>query len=58
LKLAYTPEMMNPALTEAANWLRKGEKMEAIKAYQKLTGTGLREAKDAVEALEKKLSAS
>ena len=33
-------------------------KIEAIKAYQKLSGVGLREAKEAVEALEKNLGAA
>lgn len=48
-------EATSPALEEAANWLRKGNKIEAIKAYQQVTKVGLKEAKDAVEALEKKL---
>jgi ribosomal protein L7/L12 len=58
LKLEYTAEPLNPALDEAANWLRKGQKIEAIKVYQKMTGQGLKEAKDAVEALEQKLNAA
>lgn len=33
--------------------LRAGRKIEAIKAYRELTGVGLKEAKDAVEALER-----
>lgn len=32
--------------------LRAGRKIEAIKRYRELTGVGLREAKEAVEALE------
>ncbi|MEV7418696.1 ribosomal protein L7/L12 [Streptomyces sp. NPDC089919] len=35
--------------------LRAGKKIEAIKIYRELTGEGLKEAKDAVEALEHKL---
>ena len=58
LKLQYTAEPLNPALDEAANWLRKGQKIEAIKVYQKMTGLGLNESKDAVEALEQKLNAA
>ena len=58
LKLQYTAEPLNPALDEAANWLRKGHKIEAIKVYQKMTGLGLKESKDAVEALEQKLNAA
>jgi ribosomal protein L7/L12 len=56
LKLEYAAAPLNPALAEAANWLRKGEKMEAIKVYQKMTGLGLKEARDAVVALEQKLN--
>ncbi len=58
LKLEYTPEPVSPALAEAANWLRKGNKIEAVKSYQKLAGVGLKESKDAVDALEARLKAS
>ncbi len=53
--LEYVDDPLSPALTEAANWLRKGNKLEAIKVYQQMTGTGLKESKDAIEVLEKKL---
>jgi Ribosomal protein L7/L12 C-terminal domain len=33
--------------------LRNGKKIEAIKVYRERTGLGLREAKDAVEEIEK-----
>jgi len=33
--------------------IRKGQKIEAIKLYRERTGSGLKEAKDAVEALER-----
>jgi ribosomal protein L7/L12 len=33
--------------------LRKGNKIEAIKIYREATGLGLKEAKEAVEALER-----
>lgn len=36
-----------------ADLLRAGRKLEAIKKYRELTGVGLKEAKDAVEALER-----
>jgi hypothetical protein len=36
-----------------ADLLRAGRKIEAIKKYRELTGVGLKEAKDAVEALER-----
>jgi hypothetical protein len=57
LKLQYVPEPLDSALTEAAKWLRQGNKIEAIRLYQKMTGKGLKESKDAVDALEKKLGA-
>ena len=57
LHLQYADAPLDPALAEAATWLRQGKKIDAIKAYQKMTGQGLREAKDAVEALEQKLNA-
>jgi ribosomal protein L7/L12 len=58
LHLQYSDAPLAPAQAEAANFLRQGQKMEAIKAYQKRTGLGLKEAKDAVEALEQKLNAA
>ena len=33
--------------------LRRGNKIEAIKLYREATGSGLKEAKDAVEAMER-----
>jgi hypothetical protein len=36
---------------EYLDLLRRGEKIEAIKLYRERTGAGLKEAKDAVEAL-------
>ena len=32
-------------------WLRKGNQIEAIKAYRQITNAGLAEAKDAVEKI-------
>ena len=58
LHVQYTEAPQSPALAEAANWLRQGNKLEAIKAYQKATGLGLKDAKDAVEALEQSLGAT
>lgn len=40
------------ALSEVRVLLRAGRKIEAIKRYREVTGVGLREAKDAVEAME------
>ena len=36
---------------EIQDYLRKGEKIHAIKLYRELTGAGLREAKDAIETV-------
>jgi len=35
--------------------IRRGNKIEAIKIYREFTGVGLKEAKDAVEALEREM---
>jgi ribosomal protein L7/L12 len=40
---------------EIAALLARGQKIEAIKRYREYTGTGLREAKEAVEAIERQL---
>lgn len=44
--------------TTIAELLARGQKIEAIKRYRTLTGVGLKEAKDAVEAWERAGSAS
>ncbi|MFG2191727.1 ribosomal protein L7/L12 [Streptomyces sp. NPDC048639] len=41
-----------PGMDRVGDLLRKGKKIEAIKAYREITGAGLKEAKDAVERLE------
>jgi len=40
------------ALAEVKSLLQAGQKIEAIKHYRQITGVGLKEAKDAVEAME------
>lgn len=40
---------------EIVDLLRRGQKIQAIKIYRDRTGAGLKEAKDAVEALERQL---
>lgn len=40
-------------LAEIQNLLRGGSKIEAIKRFREMTGVGLKEAKDAVEAIER-----
>jgi len=41
--------------TAIEHMLRRGNKIEAIKIYREKTGVGLKEAKDAVEAIERRL---
>ena len=54
--------MSNPITDEQIATLSEcifqGRKIEAIKLYRGMTGLGLKEAKDAVEGLEKSLRAS
>ena len=57
LNLSYTAEPLSPAQKAAADWLRQGNKIEAVKAYLKLAGGGLKEARDAVDGLQAKLNA-
>jgi len=42
----------NPADAEIAAAIREGKKIEAIKIYRKAYGTGLKDANDAVEAIQ------
>jgi len=55
LNLRYTENALSLADSEAAKYLRLGNKIEAIKAYRAVTNAGLAEAKKAVDALEMKL---
>jgi ribosomal protein L7/L12 len=41
----------SPVPPEIADLARMGQKIEAIKRYQELTGASLREAKDAIDAV-------
>lgn len=41
-----------PWMQEVRSLLRRGQKIGAIKVYREHTGVGLKEAKDAVEAME------
>jgi|ERR1043166_4876342 translation elongation factor EF-Ts len=51
--------MSNPIsendLKEVVNAILAGQKIEAIKLYREYSGLGLKDAKDAVEEIEKKL---
>jgi len=40
------------ALSEVREQIRRGKKIEAIRIYREITGAGLKEAKDAVQAIE------
>jgi ribosomal protein L7/L12 len=52
LQLKYVdPGTPDPAMAAVLDWLRKGNQIEAIKAYRVATNAGLAEAKDAVEKL-------
>jgi ribosomal protein L7/L12 len=42
----------SPLFKEVREHIQAGNKIEAIKAYREITGLGLKEAKDAVEAIE------
>lgn len=48
-------EKSSEAQPEIMNYLRNGQKINVIKVYMEQTGAGLKEAKDAVDALERKL---
>ncbi len=41
----------DPRMDEVVSLVRDGKKIQAIKVYREITGTGLKEAKDAVERL-------
>lgn len=45
------PEGEDPSVARLLDLLRSGQKIAAIKAYREEHGVGLKEAKDAVEAL-------
>jgi ribosomal protein L7/L12 len=55
LKLEYKEDEIPAALTEVADWLRKGNKMEAIKVYRQRTGVDMKEAMQAVDAFAKNM---
>ncbi len=51
-----TPGALPPdVMDEVQEFLLGGNKIEAIKAYRKQTGAGLKESKDAVEAIQRKM---
>ena len=54
LGLAYEPPAPSGSDT-VIGLIRAGKKIEAIKIYREETGTGLKEAKEAVEAIQDRL---
>ncbi|WP_224772889.1 ribosomal protein L7/L12 [Pelagicoccus enzymogenes] len=50
-------ELDEEQMKRLADALKSGQKIEAIKSYREATGLGLKEAKDAVEALHADLHA-
>jgi ribosomal protein L7/L12 len=52
LGLTYSDDALAPALEQAAESLRQGNKLAAIQAYREATGAGLKESKEAIEALQ------
>jgi ribosomal protein L7/L12 len=55
LGLTYADGTMSRTEAEVGVLLAKGDKIEAIKVYRDATGADLKAAKEAVEALERKL---
>jgi ribosomal protein L7/L12 len=55
----YTPPtsdlMADPRFEDVRRFIRRGQKIDAIKRHRELTGVGLKESKDAVEDLERRL---
>lgn len=52
-----TASISREAMLQVFGYLRAGNKIEAIKLYREQTGLGLKEAKDAVDGLEKAVNA-
>ena len=53
LNIEYADPSSDPILSpQIQDALRRGNKIEAIKIYRELTGTGLAEAKDAIDKAE------
>ncbi len=54
-KPAEAKQVSSDAMSQVEDFILRGKKIEAIKAYREATGVGLKEAKDAVEAIQRKL---
>jgi len=57
LTQSYHDGQLPPPDEVAKDFVRRGRKIEAIKRYREQTNVGLKEAKDAVEAYEKRMKA-
>ena len=44
-----------PEMTDVVDFLRQGQKIQAIKLYRERTGVGLKEAKDACDGMARQL---
>lgn len=53
--LEALPPLPQEALAEVEELLLRNKKIEAIKLYREATGAGLKESKDAVEAIQRRL---
>lgn len=50
-KLASEPPQRTKSFDDIRQLMREGQKIEAIKLFRTLTGAGLKDAKDQVEAI-------
>ena len=57
LSATSQPDIDNIANNEVGQFLRRGQKINAIKVYREQTGMGLKDSKDAVDALEAEMKA-
>ncbi len=51
----FSPENFQEQLPQIQDLIRQGNKLEAIKLYREISGSGLKEAKDVIEALQTNL---
>ena len=53
--MPHAPTLSDSELAATCELLFQGQKINAIKQYRASTGTGLKDAKDAIELIEKEL---
>jgi ribosomal protein L7/L12 len=51
LGLQYTDDVSKEVPPDVIDWVRRGNIIEAIKAYREYSGLGLKEAKDVIDEL-------